>query len=285
VTHTLPTTRDKLLSDWRDRLAAAEAEPNSSAPRRAWLARIRRRLYRFLLSLYGDGNWRAAAPPQPQRTELSPVIFDSPEAESLAGKPAKDAGKIRSVLKSVANGQDYRPVAGSLTAEEVLSNSWLIVASESSSLDVQRCVELLRNERIDCRIVPYHGARAVEVPATSHSQAWMLLRDRKVEVRKPPRVARNSGAPLLLMFMGFCFPTMLLMLALLLASLARGTPPTAEALHIYALAIIGTAIVCCVTVLIARIAEMRGSKARCVSDASGDGALGTVRGDAEDLAA
>src|SRR5262245_15490181 len=113
-------TRDKLISDWRTRLAAAEAEPVSSSLRRAWLVRVQMRLYRFLLSLYGNGVWRAdehAASPQP-------VVFDSAEAESLSGKPAKDLGKIRSVLKSVANSQDHRPAAGSLTADEVIAGCW-----------------------------------------------------------------------------------------------------------------------------------------------------------------
>jgi hypothetical protein len=210
-------------------------------------------------------------------------VFDAPEAESLAGKPAKDIGKIRSVLKSVANSQDHRPLAGSLTTEEVLSNSWLIVATESSSLDVNRCVALLRSERIDCRIAAYHGARAVEVPAANHEQAWMLLRGQIAKVRKPPRVVRNSYGLLYLTLMGFCFPTTLLALVLLPASFASGAPPTAEALHIYALAIIGTAIVCCLTVLIARIDALWRSRTRPDSRGPGDDAVATASGN--DLAA
>src|SRR5688500_8104695 len=108
-------SRDKLLTDWRQCLDAADAEPVGSSHRRAWLARVRRRLYRFLLSLYGDGQWRAATPPPAD--SASPAVFDLPEAESFAGKPAKDIGKIRSVLKTVASSQDHRPPAGSLTSE------------------------------------------------------------------------------------------------------------------------------------------------------------------------
>ena len=45
--------RDQLISDWRQQLAAAESVVATSG-RAAWLARVRRRLYRFLLACYGN---------------------------------------------------------------------------------------------------------------------------------------------------------------------------------------------------------------------------------------
>src|SRR5262245_60049142 len=137
--------RDQLISNWRAKLASAEAEPVGSSPRRAWLVRVRTRLYRFLLSLYGDGRWTSDEHAAP-----SPAVFAGADAEQLDGKPAKDLGEIRSVLKSVANGQDHRPQAGTLTGDEVLAASGFVVASSASStLDLSRSQALLLRHRIE----------------------------------------------------------------------------------------------------------------------------------------
>src|SRR5262245_5245326 len=121
--------RDNLISDWRARLASAEAEPLADSPRRRWLARVRTRLSRLMLSRYGDGLWRAADEEDQSGIQPTGIVFDSADAKSLGGKPAKDIGKIRTVLKAVANNQDHRPPAGSLTGKEVAHSSWLIVVS------------------------------------------------------------------------------------------------------------------------------------------------------------
>jgi hypothetical protein len=177
--------RDHLIADWRDRLAAAETEPVGSSPRRAWLVRVRTRLYRFLLSLYGDGAWRAdgsgAIPPS------QAAVFDATAAEQLTGKPAKDVGKIRSVLKTVANCQDHRPAAGSLTAEEVLAASWFVVVSSASRLDLARCQAYLQKHHIDSRIERYGNELTLEVPAELRYRAMQLIEGQRSALRKPVR--------------------------------------------------------------------------------------------------
>jgi hypothetical protein len=181
----MSTARDKLIADWRARLDAAEAEPVASSPRRAWLVRVRTRLYRFLLSLYGDGAWRAddQVPPEPAVQEPA-VVFD---AEALAGKPAKDEGKIRSVLKAVANSQDHRPQSGTLTADEVLANCWFVVATTGSNLSLPRCHDLLERNHIECRTQARGDEMVLEVPAQQRYEAMALLDERRALVRKPPR--------------------------------------------------------------------------------------------------
>jgi len=52
-------SRDELIADWHKRLAAAEQSQADASKRSQWLARMRVRIYQFLLSLYGEGNWNA----------------------------------------------------------------------------------------------------------------------------------------------------------------------------------------------------------------------------------
>ena len=54
----MSTPRDQLIADWQNRLAAASEAPEEATSRAAWLVRLRTRLYHFLLSLYGEGNWK-----------------------------------------------------------------------------------------------------------------------------------------------------------------------------------------------------------------------------------
>ena len=108
----MATTRDQLIADWQKRLAAASEAPDEPTSRAVWLAHLRVRLYRFLLSLYGEGDWNApeGAPESP-----SSVVIDA-QTLPLAGKPAKDEDAIRAVLKSVAGACENKPQAGPFAA-------------------------------------------------------------------------------------------------------------------------------------------------------------------------
>src|SRR6187402_3351886 len=101
----VPLSRHELVSDWQCRLAVADSLDAGAVRQPAWLARVQQRLYRFLLSLYGSGHWRASAR-SGEEIEAPPdaralTMFEAPEVLPLAGKPAKETGKIRAVLKSV----------------------------------------------------------------------------------------------------------------------------------------------------------------------------------------
>src|SRR5262245_1199784 len=100
-------TRERIIADWTRRLADAEASDDAGVNRAAWLSRLRVRLFRFLLSLYGDGRWNAAVEENGAASSSSnaSVVFDSADALPLAGKPAKNDEQIRSVLAAVAAAQ------------------------------------------------------------------------------------------------------------------------------------------------------------------------------------
>ena len=186
----MATARDKLISDWRERLAAAEAVDTTAESRPAWLARLQIRLYRFLLSLYGDAEWTTAPPRRAALKSaadeaLGAVVFDSSAALPLAGKPPKSLGQIQAVLKSVANAQTQTPPAGPLT-QGLPPESWVTVALAASKHwhRINRVTEMLSKRGIESRL-QFHGSRYVlEVHATDFEQAVQIAR------QLPPQPAR-----------------------------------------------------------------------------------------------
>jgi hypothetical protein len=109
------TARDKIIADWRKHLAHAEEPLCPGSPRTAWLTRLRLRLYRFLLSLYGDGRWNASDSAALEVTDGERVVIHD-DAIPFSGKPAKDENQIRAALKSVSAGSNVRIKPGPLVA-------------------------------------------------------------------------------------------------------------------------------------------------------------------------
>ena len=232
----MSTTREQLIADWRDRLAEANA---AGSPRGAWLNRVRIRLYRFLLSLYGEGRWNASAhaDAQPADHDKSAVIFDLPEALPLAGKPAKSDETISAALKSVAGAQGNRcppgtyapgavPASGVFSLPEnsrlrralVATESWRIVASAEWNLDVAKCHKLLKANGLHPRLVNCAGHELIEVISDEQPKAVRLIRQNHLKLLLPPlgcRPLRNAAtklppawelyASLVIHFLGFTF--------------------------------------------------------------------------------
>ncbi len=185
----MAATRDELISDWRERLASAE-ECAGTSPRSAWLARMRIRLYRFLLACYGNSAWEPPAEPRSR----SPLVFDSAEAKLLDGKPAKSLGQIRSVLTSVAKAQDAThapgPLAGGLDVD-----SWVVVAAASSKLKVDRCVDLLAKAGLHPRLCQRGDDQTVEVPAHERHEAFDVVERHRARLHQPPKTPRTQPIP------------------------------------------------------------------------------------------
>jgi len=185
----MATTRDQLISDWRQQLAAAE-ETVAATPRAAWLARMQVRLYRFLLACYGGSDWQ----PPDEPCDPSPLVFDSAEAKSLDGKPAKSLGQIRSVLTAVAKAQDDPhapgPLAGGLDYD-----SWVVVAAASSKLKTAACVELLAKSGLQARLCYRGDDETVEVPAHERHEAFEIIEQHRDRLHEPPRTPRTQRIP------------------------------------------------------------------------------------------
>jgi hypothetical protein len=226
----MATTRDELIADWRQRLAAAE-ETAATTPRSAWLARMQIRLYRFLLACYGSASWQ---PPREQPRRL-PLVFDSAEAQSLEGKPAKAPGQIRSVLTAVAKAQDDPHAPGPLAAG-LDYDSYVVVAAASSKLKVHRCVELLARKGLHPRLCQRGDDQTVEVPAHERHEAFAIVESNRQRLHEPPKTPRTQPIPAWCRFAALAilslWATGLLTWALAAVAwsstgqIARGTSPT-----------------------------------------------------------
>ncbi len=213
--------RDQLISDWRQKLAAADTVVAGTG-RAAWLARMRRRLYRFLIACYGNREWTAApsVPASGPASAPAAVLFESAEAMELNGKPAKTGGQIRSVLKKVAGAQDHPPEAGPL-AGGLDATSWVVVAAASSKLKTGRCCELLRAAGLHARTA-YHGDdHMVEVPACERHEAFEIVQRNRARVQVPPKTPRTQRVPLWCRLAAMAILTMWVTI-LLAASLSIG---------------------------------------------------------------
>jgi hypothetical protein len=109
------TARDEIIADWRKHLADAQDPLSPGSPRTAWLTRLKLRLYRFLLSLYGDGRWNGSDRTVKGSQGAEPVVV-SDEVLPFSGKPAKDEHQIRAALRSVAEASDVRTKSGPFVA-------------------------------------------------------------------------------------------------------------------------------------------------------------------------
>jgi len=189
----MATTRDQLISDWRQQLAAAE-ESVAATPRMAWIARMQVRLYRFLLACYGGTDWQPPARSPGEPRDASPLVFDSAEAKSLAGKPAKSLGQIRSVLTAVAKAQDDPhapgPLAGGLDYD-----SWVVVAAASSKLKTGWCAELLAKAGLHPRRCHRGDDELVEVPAHERHEAFEIVEQNRERIHQPPGTPRTQRIP------------------------------------------------------------------------------------------
>ena len=177
----MATTRDKLIAEWHERLAAAEATDTDSLSRPAWLARLQIRLYRFLLSLYGDSDWTTTPPRRTARkSDLDSVedavVFDSPTALPLAGKPPKTIGQIQSVLKTVASAQSSPPPLGPL-AQGLAPDCWVTLAlvAKKHWQRIQRHASALNRHGIDSQLQYRGGRYSLEVRAGDRSEAAQIL--------------------------------------------------------------------------------------------------------------
>ena len=124
--------RNELIRHWQDELLLNEQNQLVYGTRYRWLYQSRARFYRLLLHMYGETPEQAPDEgvgeddvDQEVPAQLSPACLESPE--TLSGRPTKDLGAIRKVLKSVTAANDGFP-AGSYSRRDV-EHAWIIVAS------------------------------------------------------------------------------------------------------------------------------------------------------------
>lgn len=192
----MSVTREQLISDWQQELTAAE-ETVAASPRLAWLARMKVRLYRFLLACYGGSDWQPLirAEAATSADSASVAVFDSAAAAELAGKPARSGAEIRSVLSAVAKAQDNSHAPGPLS-EGLDHDSWVVVAAASSKLKMGQSLRLLRAAGLHARASYRGDDRMIEVPACERHEAFEVIEQNRHRVQLPPETPRTQPIPL-----------------------------------------------------------------------------------------
>ena len=166
-------SRGKLVQDWNRRLAAAEAE-GARKNSLKWLYQMRVRLYRFLLSCYRQGDWRA----DKRSISAEDTLADVPHGDTttvldcpLDGKPAKHAGKMQAVLKSVSAAQDHPAEAGPLLGG-IAADEWVVAVSVRDKLNMDTCGRLLQRFGISA----VNTGREIKVRLCDLEQATELVK-------------------------------------------------------------------------------------------------------------
>jgi hypothetical protein len=221
--------RDQLIADWQKRLAAASDSAESPSSRAAWLARLRQRLYHFLISLYGDGRWNVPcqleAPTSPGDSDS--VVFDAPEALPLAGKPAKSHDTIRSVLDTVASANSERQAQGPLAG--VTNRPLVVIVTARSGLDLVRCGQLLISEGILAHWGGWNGFDAIYVPDVQALKARSTIQAHVPRLRPPPPLPIPKPSPVQIwMTLGIAFAPVAAAAAAMFTALSYPDPGTKD---------------------------------------------------------
>lgn len=199
-------SRGKLVQDWNRRLAAAEAE-GARKNSLKWLYQMRVRLYRFLLSCYRQGDWRA----DKRSISAEDTLADVPHGDTttvldcpLDGKPAKHAGKMQAVLKSVSAAQDHPAESGPLLGG-IAADEWVVAVSVRDKLKMAGCQELLQQYGI--------------------ASKWTLIGEIKVrlfDLERATQIIRKFRDSLKIKPQPVCLPY-----AVIAGRTTQGTPPWA----------------------------------------------------------
>lgn len=123
------TTRQELLDRWTDRLFEAKAACDDPLTD-SWSARIRRKLYRFLLTMYGHSDWpgpKDDVDNEAGRRKNTQLVIAEPQAE-LSGKEPRTRAQILKGLQNIKGLSEELAPAGPLGGG-LHPNSPMVVAS------------------------------------------------------------------------------------------------------------------------------------------------------------
>lgn len=187
--------REQLIRDWWDRLAQSEAEMESASLHRRWIKRIYVRLFRFLLAVYGRGDWTAGETPE-SAGDGETSADDSPQTHmelidlrtDTGGAPPKSVAQIRHTLKTVHNAVSEKqigPHAHGLDPED-----WIVVASRRDGVILPRFGEVLYLAGVPWRCRRLGRDTVMEVRLFHEEEALDLLSELGSSVRNSRRERR-----------------------------------------------------------------------------------------------
>ncbi len=178
-------SRLDLLADWQRKLAAAESAADVGS-RGGWLARMQIRLYHFLLSCYGSGDWRGEPPNTPfapTNNRFSPMGSGELLGPPLEGKSAKSSDQIRLAIKQIASAQGNPPTAGPL-AKGIAPSNWIIAGTYRNRRFAEAGLLLLQHHALTARMRRQRRETIIEVWASERDEALALLGALRAHLRE-----------------------------------------------------------------------------------------------------
>lgn len=180
------TTRQELLDYWRSRLCEAEAACDDPVTD-SWAARVRRKLFRFLLTMYGQAPW-----PGPKddvdnsagRALHNQVFVADPHAE-LAGKEPRTRAQILRGLQNIQGLSAELAPAGPLTS-----------GLESDSPMVVGAFKKLARAQVACRRLQRLGLHSEMICSGQLYQIFVAAADFDVASDILASAPTNQAVPL-----------------------------------------------------------------------------------------
>ena len=168
----------QLVQRWNERLAVGERLLTNPSPRLRWLGRVYIRLYRFLLSVYGRGEWRSdtASPPgEDQDFDADASASRMPFVDLTShdpGAPAKSLEQIRYTLKSMHLANSRTVEIGPLR-EGLQPESWIAIG-ETRKFRADVLCEALRKAEIQSQLHPHARREIIYVRYRDYERALVI---------------------------------------------------------------------------------------------------------------
>jgi len=175
------SAQTRIVERWRARLAESRQRVAECPAHRRWVHQIYARIYQFLISCYGIGEWRTDedADRSPD-VETSHMEFVDNTVGEHGARP-KSAERIRATLDAVHEARGNAPSPGQRGSLEYAD--WIAVASQSGAVSPKRFIRLLRLNDIESRQVRRGDDVIVEVYAGRREEAMELLERHRAELR------------------------------------------------------------------------------------------------------
>ena len=161
------------------RLRECEQPGDARGTRLSWVRLAYARIYRFLLSRYGDLSFR-------ESSASNMPFVDA--AESLVGKKARSSGEIQHALKEIHAAQPAGPFSDGSTVSS--TSGWIAVASGNKRFPLPEAARLLREQQIPARVKKQGRVQTLQVPMERRGEAFALLQAMRVA---PPQVANSEA--------------------------------------------------------------------------------------------
>jgi hypothetical protein len=197
-------TRQQLVEDWKAKLAASSQPPTECGARFAWVRQVYARIYRFLVSCYGEGEWRGAGDDSSLNADSQSTASRMPFVECVPtsdGLLPKSRERIRAALESIHGSNPGIATPGTMTG--VSDDAWVVVAARKhlkSARAVHRRLMIcgikahLQNRTTDTAIVVRYGEfdQALEV-------IQRVGRDKQIRIRGRVNAKESVGVVLLIL--------------------------------------------------------------------------------------